>query len=137
MEHQDTPLSEPQASEEVSKLGEKIWRLAPAGKDRDQIAEQLRISIETLCAYRSRLEISLNHYRLADNAKINPLIKSWLPLALASLLIKSRQVFAENDLDSALDAGMLVLQFILTDGGDACVGSKGQRTPILTTFLEP
>jgi hypothetical protein len=91
---------------EMIALGRAIWRLALAGKSRDEIAEQLEISIEmldqTLNAFRKRLGSWGDDYqRLADVERIEALLKEFLPLAL-------------RPGEDALRAGYVVLELMET-----------------------
>lgn len=81
------------SDEETLELGRKIWELALAGRNRDQIAQKLKISIEvldeTLNAYRLRLGLSIDHYRMLDNERIDQIVSTWMPEATEGGNMKS------------------------------------------------
>jgi hypothetical protein len=84
-------------------LGRKIWESALQGRNRDQIAQKLKIPIEelenTLNAYRTRLGLSIDFYRQLDNHRLDQIVATWMPAATEGSDIK---------------AGYLVIQAITT-----------------------
>jgi hypothetical protein len=100
------------------RLGRRIWQLALAGNNRDQIAERTKISVElldeTLNAYRLRLGLSVDHYRALDNERVEKLVTYWLPVATAGPLkilriTKEGNPIIEEDFDRPLKASQFVL----------------------------
>lgn len=122
----NVPAAPPQ--DDTTKLGRRIWQLALAGNNRDQIAERLKIPLElldeTLYAYRIRLGLSIDHYRLLDNERLDRLLVRYLPMALGGPItiqkIKDGEPFCESDFDRPLKAGQFALQLM------------SQRTKILS-----
>jgi hypothetical protein len=118
--------------EDATKLGRRIWQLALAGNNRDQIAERLKIPVElldeTLYAYRIRLGLSIDHYRLLDNERLDRLLVRYLPMALGGPItiqkIKDGIPFCESDFDRPLKAGQFALQLM------------SQRTKILSASTQ-
>lgn len=114
----DVPVAPPQ--EDTTKLGRKIWQLALAGNNRDQIAERLKIPVElldeTLYAYRVRLGLSIDHYRLLDNERLDRLLVRYLPMALGGPItiqkIRDGEPFSVSDFDRPLEAGKFALQLM-------------------------
>lgn len=106
--------------EQTTKLGRRIWQAALAGNNRDQIAERLKIPLEildeALYAYRLRLGLSIDHYRLLDNERLDRLLLRWLPVALGGPItlqkIKAGEVFTEADFDRPMEASKHVLQIL-------------------------
>jgi DNA-binding CsgD family transcriptional regulator len=133
--------------EETIELGRRIWDLALQGKNRDQIARKLKISIEvldnTLNAYRLRLGLSIDHYRMLDNERIDQVIAYWLPVATDPVKIltfqKGDPIVAE-DFDRSMKAAYLVIQAMqnririlgatnaLAGPGDAAGGLEGAKS---------
>lgn len=113
---------EPPSGEDPAKLGRKVWQLALAGNNRDQIATKLRISPEvldeTLNTYRLKLGISLDLCRMLDNARIDQIICYWLPIAVGGPVnirrIKAGEVFTEADFERPFRATDKVLQAMQT-----------------------
>lgn len=106
------------AADDTLKLGRRIWNLALAGNTRDQIAERIKVPIEVLDealnAYRLRLGLSVDHYRMLDNERIEKLITYWLPVATSGPLKiqkfdKEGVPFVEEDFDRPLKASQFVL----------------------------
>lgn len=99
-------------------LGRKIWDQALKGKNRDQIAQKLKIPIEvldeTLNAYRIRLGLSVDHYRMLDNERIDQVIACWLPVATEGpvklLDFKKGMPMLVEDFDRSMKAAYLVIQ---------------------------
>lgn len=126
----DAPAPGPQ--DDTTKLGRRIWQLALAGNNRDQIAERLKIPLElldeTLYAYRIRLGLSIDHYRLLDNERLDRLLVRYLPIALGGPItiqkIKDGVPFCESDFDRPLKAGQFALQLM------------SQRTKILSATAQ-
>lgn len=139
-----------QASDEKTlELGRKIWELALAGRNRDQIAQSLKIPIEildeTLNAYRLRLGLSIDHYRMLDNQRIDNIVASWMPVAtegpvrILHLNKKGEAILAE-DFDRSMKAAYLVIQSVTTririlgatnamaESGEAAGGLAGAKS---------
>jgi hypothetical protein len=122
----------PPPSDDAAKLGRRIWQLALAGNNRDQIAERLKIPLElldeTLYAYRIRLGLSIDHYRLLDNERLDRLLVRYLPMALGGPItiqkIREGEAFCECDFDRPLKAGQFALQLM------------SQRTKILSASTQ-
>jgi hypothetical protein len=110
----------PPTQDDSIKLGRRIWQMALAGNNRDQIAERLKIPLElldeTLYQYRIRLGLSIDHYRLLDNERLDRLLVRWLPVALNGPItiqkIKAGEIFSESDFDRPLEAAKYVLQIL-------------------------
>jgi hypothetical protein len=110
----------PLTQDDSIRLGRRIWQMVLAGNNRDQMAERLKIPVElldeTLYQYRLRLGLSIDHYRLADNERLDRLLLRWLPVALNGPItiqkIKAGEVFSESDFDRPLEAGKFVLQLL-------------------------
>jgi hypothetical protein len=110
----------PLTQDDSVKLGRRIWQAALAGNNRDQIAERLKIPVElldeTLYQYRLRLGLSIDHYRLLDNERLDRLLLRWLPVALNGPItiqkIKAGEVFSESDFDRPMEAAKFALQLI-------------------------
>jgi hypothetical protein len=109
-------------SAEDLELGRRIWDLALQGRNRDQIAQKLKISIDmldnTLNAYRVRLGLSIDHYRMLDNERIDKIVSSWMPVATEGpvrlLTFKKGEPILIEDFDRAMKAAYLVIQSVTT-----------------------
>jgi len=125
-ESEDVPLEIVEDSRPL-KTGRQIWDLALKGKNRDQIAQKLKIDTdfldEALSTYRTRLALSIETYRLLDNERIDRLIAYWLPLAMEGAItverIRAGEVFREDDFDIPLKASAF------------CIGAMEKRMKIL------
>lgn len=106
--------------DQTIKLGRRIYQAALAGNNRDQIAERLKITLElfdeALYAYRLRLGLNVETYRLLDNERLDRLLLKWLPVALGGPItiqkIKAGEVFTDPDFEKPLEAAKFVLQIL-------------------------
>lgn len=106
--------------ESTTILGRRIWKMALAGKNRDQIARKLNIDLpvldEALKAFSMRLGTSVDHYRLLDNDRLERLIGYWLPVATGGPLtiekIRAGEAFTESDVEHPLQASEFILRAI-------------------------
>jgi hypothetical protein len=117
-ESENVPLEVVVDETKPVKMGRKIWELALKGDNRDQIAKKLKIATdfldESLSAYRARLALSIETYRLLDNERVDRLIAYWLPLAMVGSItvekVRGGEVFREDDFDIPLKASAFCVQ---------------------------
>lgn len=103
-------------------LGRRIWELASQGKNKDQIAQRLKISSEmldnALNAYRVRLGLSVDHYRMLDNERLDKIVATWMPAATEGpvrlLAFKKGEPIMIEDYDRAMKAAYLIIQAVTT-----------------------
>ena len=108
------------ADEATTLLGKRIWKLLSKGKSKFYIAKKLdldpTILDEALNTYCRRLGVSIDHYRLLDNERIEKLIGYWLPIAIGGPIniqkIKQGEIFWECDFDRPLHASNFIIQAI-------------------------
>jgi hypothetical protein len=134
-------------------IGLQVWRLRKAGHNFYEIHKQLELPLSVIHEACRQFEVrvsmdtarALEHYRSLDDARIESLLKCWLPIAIGGPIevqkVRDGQTYTELDCDLPLKASYLVLQAVerrvkLMAANQPGAGKDGQGETNVLVWLQ-